>query len=267
MHPSRNINGLIEIMAALRDPQTGCPWDIVQTFQSILPYTIEETYEVVDAIRRGDRTDLCEELGDLLLQVVYYARMAEEEGSFTFGDVVEAITTKMIRRHPHVFGTAAERKAGMTAGIWEKIKAEEKADKEHNSAESYLDDISSALPPYLEALKLQQKAAKVGFDWPDASLVLKKLSEETEELTAAMKTDDQAGIAAEYGDLLFTMINLGRKLKLDPETALALTNQKFRNRFLYIEQKIQEKQKWLADTDLAEMEALWTEAKANESEV
>jgi len=274
MKPSRNINRLIEIIAALRHPQTGCPWDIAQTFQSILPCTIEEAYEVADAVWRADRADLCEELGDLLLQVVYHARMAEEEGSFAFGDVVEAITQKMIRRHPHVFGTSAERKAGMPDSTWEKIKAEERvekltrklhmADEMRNSPQSYLDDISSTLPPHLEALKLQQKAAETGFDWPDAMQVLKKLDEETKELIEVIKTDDRPNIAGEYGDLLFTIINLGRKLKLDPETALAMTNRKFRSRFLYIEEKLQEKQQHLKDTGLTEMEILWTEAKTNE---
>lgn len=274
MKPSRNINRLIEIMAALRHPQTGCPWDIAQNFQSILPYTIEEAYEVADAVRRGERADLCEELGDLLLQVVYHARMAEEEGSFAFGDVVEAITRKMIRRHPHVFGTQDKRKAGMADDAWETIKTQEKAEKMARQSRSggfiprsRLDDVSSALPSHREALKLQQKAAKTGFDWPDAGQILEKLREETEELAAAVKTDDKTAITDEYGDLIFTIINLGRKLGLDAETALAMTNRKFRNRFSYIEQKVQEKQQKLEDANLEEMEALWVEAKNSEPKI
>lgn len=275
MKPSRDVKRLIEIMAALRHPQSGCPWDKVQTFQTIMPYTIEETYEVADAIKRNDRADLCEELGDLLLQVVYHARLAEEEGSFSFADVVESITKKMIRRHPHVFGTKAQRQAGMSDDAWERIKAVEKAEKQaqkagliepHKKKNAYLDDVSSVFPPWLEALKLQKKAARAGFDWPGAAEVLQKLEEETQELTEAITTKDSPAIAAEHGDVLFTIINLGRKLNLDPDMALAMTNKKFRSRFSYIEKKLQEKYKQLEDASLTEMESLWQQAKTEESD-
>jgi len=260
MKSAKDIQRLIEIMAALRHPQTGCAWDIEQTFQSIVPYTIEETYEVVDAINRNDRVDLCEELGDLLLQVVYYARMAEEEGSFDFSDVVEGITTKMIRRHPHVFGSAQERRQGLQQGAWERIKSQEKqqANQRKQTGHNYLDTVSSALPAAMEAMKLQQKAAKVGFDWPDAGQVLDKLAEETEELTVAMAEGTAQDIAEEYGDLLFVLINLGRKLNLAPEEALAITNLKFRKRFSYIEKNTD---KTLEEMTLQEMEMLWEQAK------
>ncbi|AQS41676.1 MAG: Nucleoside triphosphate pyrophosphohydrolase [Candidatus Tokpelaia hoelldobleri] len=267
MKPGKDIQRLIEIMAALRHPQSGCAWDIKQTFQSIVPYTIEETYEVVDAINRNDRVDLCEELGDLLLQVVYYARMAEEEGSFDFGDVVEGITAKMIRRHPHVFGSTQERQQGMQKGAWERIKAQEKAEnrakkqqaeQREETAQSYLDAVPTALPAAMEAMKLQNHAAKVGFDWPDADNVLDKLAEETAELTAAIEEGTPQDIAAEYGDVMFAVINLGRKLNLAPEEALAMTNLKFRKRFAYIEQNTDKK---LEEMTLQDMETLWVKAK------
>ncbi|TWG95589.1 ATP diphosphatase [Mesorhizobium sp. J18] len=269
MHPSKDISRLLEIMAALRQPKTGCPWDVKQNFASIAPYTIEEAYEVADAIQREDMEDLREELGDLLLQVVFHARMAEEEGSFAFGDVVEAITAKMIRRHPHVFGDKDAREAGMAKGMWEKIKAEEKAERqtkrrnapEANVASGFLDDIPLALPSLTRALKLQQKAARVGFDWGEARPILDKIEEEIGELREALDRNDDKAAAGEYGDLLFALVNLGRHLKLDPEAALRGTNDKFRHRFHFIERTLADAGKKLEDASLNEMEAIWQQSK------
>ncbi len=270
MEPSRNIDRLLEIMAALRDPETGCPWDVEQDFRSIAPYTLEEVYEVLDAIEREDADDLREELGDLLLQVVFHSRMAEEEGSFAFGDVVEAITRKMIRRHPHVFGDVEARSAGMAKGSWNRIKAEEKAERTERRARlgldtaeksGFLDDIPRAFPALLRALKLQQKAAKVGFDWTEAAPILDKIAEETAELKEAMAVRDKAHRAEEYGDLLFAMVNLGRHLDIDPETALIAANDKFARRFHFIENKLDRSGSSLEKAGLEEMEAIWTEAK------
>lgn len=270
MTPSRNIDRLLEIMAALRDPKTGCPWDVEQNFRSIMPYTLEEAYEVLDAIERDDMDDLREELGDLLLQVVFHARMAEEQGSFDFGNVVEAITHKMIRRHPHVFGDAEARSAGMAKGSWNRIKAEEKAERAERRANlgldtkennGFLDDIPTNFPALVRALKLQQKAAKVGFDWSEAAPILDKISEETAELKEAMAAQDKAHIAEEYGDLLFAMVNLGRHLEIDAETALIAANEKFKRRFHFIEKTLDEAGNSLNSASLEEMEDIWTEAK------
>lgn len=270
MEPSRNIDRLLEIMIALRDPETGCPWDVEQTSQSIAPYTLEEVYEVLDAIERDDVDDLREELGDLLLQVVFHSRMAEEQGQFAFGDVVEAITRKMIRRHPHVFGDEEARSAGLAKGSWNRIKAEEKAERAERRAKlgletvektRYLDDIPKAFPALLRALKLQQKAAKVGFDWSEAAPILDKIAEETAELKEAMASHDKAHIQEEYGDLLFAMVNLGRHLEIDPETALIATNDKFKRRFDYIEKSLKESGGNLESAQLDDMEAIWIEAK------
>ena len=270
MEPSRDINRLLEIMAALRDPETGCPWDIKQSFETIKPYTIEEAYEVADAIERNDLDDLCDELGDLLLQVVFHARMAEEAGEFSFGDVVHAVTSKMIRRHPHVFGDAEARSAGMAKGSWNRIKAEEKAERAERRAKlgleaidktRYLDDIPHAFPALLRALKLQQKAAKVGFDWSEAAPILDKIAEETAELKEAMAAQDKANIAEEYGDLLFAMVNLGRHLEIDAETALIAANDKFKRRFDFIEKSLKESGSSLEAARLDDMEAIWVEAK------
>ncbi|SPL65438.1 Nucleoside triphosphate pyrophosphohydrolase MazG [Ochrobactrum soli] len=270
MTPSRNIDRLLEIMAALRNPETGCPWDVEQNFRSIMPYTLEEAYEVLDAIERDDMDDLREELGDLLLQVVFHARMAEEQGSFDFGNVVEAITHKMIRRHPHVFGDAEARSAGMAKGSWNRIKAEEKAERAERRANlgldtsesnGFLDDIPNAFPALVRALKLQQKAAKVGFDWSEAAPILDKISEETAELKEAMAAQDKANIAEEYGDLLFAMVNLGRHLEIDAETALISANEKFKRRFHFIEKTLDEAGNSLDSASLEEMEDIWTEAK------
>ena len=271
MTPSKDISRLIEIMAALRAPGTGCPWDIEQDFSTIAPYTIEEAYEVADAIARGDLDDLRDELGDLLLQVVYHAQMAEEAGEFAFGDVVQAITTKMIRRHPHVFGDEKARNAGMAKGMWEKIKAEEKAQKRsarlargldpEDNGKGFLDSVPVALPALTRALKLQEKAARVGFDWSEAAPILDKIEEEIGELREALAKGDTASIKDEFGDMLFAVVNLGRHLKLDSEAALSGTNEKFRSRFHYVEQALENSGNTLEKADLAEMEALWQEAK------
>ena len=271
MTPSKDISRLIEIMAALRAPKTGCPWDIEQDFSTIAPYTIEEAYEVADAIARGDLDDLRDELGDLLLQVVYHAQMAEEAGEFAFGDVVQAITTKMIRRHPHVFGDEKARSAGMAKGMWEKIKAEEKAQKRsarlargldpEDNGKGFLDSVPVALPALTRALKLQEKAARVGFDWSEAAPILDKIEEEIGELREALAKGDTTSIKDEFGDMLFAVVNLGRHLKLDSEAALSGTNEKFRSRFHYVEQALENSGNTLEKADLAEMEALWQEAK------
>jgi MazG family protein len=264
MKPSKDITRLIEIMAALRDPDTGCPWDQKQTFATIAPYTIEEAYEVADAIARGDLPHLKDELGDLLLQVVYHARMAEEQSAFAFGDVVEAVTSKMIRRHPHVFGTEAERAAGVAPGFWDDAKAAEKKDR---SAGGILDDVPVTLPALTRAIKLQNKAAKVGFDWPSLAPVFAKLNEEIVELEDAIATTedrpDRAAIEEEFGDLLFVVANVARHLKLDPEAALRAANDKFTRRFRYIEAQLAKRGSSPDQSDLAEMDALWDDAKTN----
>ncbi|MET3580640.1 ATP diphosphatase [Mesorhizobium robiniae] len=271
MKPSKDISRLIEIMAALRAPETGCPWDIEQDFSTIAPYTIEEAYEVADAIARGDLDDLRDELGDLLLQVVYHAQMAEEAGEFAFGDVVQAITTKMIRRHPHVFGDEKARSAGMAKGMWEKIKAEEKAEKRsarlargldpEDNGKGFLDSVPVALPALTRALKLQEKAARVGFDWSEATPILDKIEEEIGELREALAKDDTASIKDEFGDMLFAVVNLGRHLKVDSEAALSGTNEKFRSRFHHVEQALEASGNTLERATLDEMEALWQQAK------
>ncbi|MBX3529783.1 MAG: nucleoside triphosphate pyrophosphohydrolase [Rhizobiaceae bacterium] len=270
MKASRDIATLLDIMAALRTPVTGCPWDLEQDFSTIAPYTLEEAYEVADAIERGDREDLREELGDLLLQVVFHARMAEEEGAFDFGGVVEAITTKMIRRHPHVFGDAQARSSGMAKGMWEKIKAEEKAERrarreaaglEADSRGGFLDGVPVAHTALTRALKLQEKAATVGFDWGAAGPVLDKIEEEIGELREAIASGRGDDIKDEFGDLLFAVVNLGRHLKADPEGALRGTNEKFRTRFHAVEAALKARGDTLEAATLEEMEALWQQAK------
>jgi len=267
MKMAEDITALLEIMAILRDPKTGCAWDLKQDFASIIPYTIEEAYEVADAIRRRDWPDLCEELGDLLLQTVYHARMAEEQGYFTFQDVARAIVQKMRRRHPHIFGDEEERVRGAEPDQWQKIKREEKQQRRlerGRSESSLLDGISPALPSIIEAMNLSKKAATIGFDWPESSAIFEKMAEELTELKQAITEQSQEKIAAEYGDVLFTLINLGRKLKLDPQSALGLTNLKFRNRFAFIEKALRQQGKTLEDASLDEMEALWNQAKEQE---
>ena len=273
MTPSRDINRLIEIMAALRTPRTGCPWDLAQNFATIAPYTLEEAYEVADAIARNDLADLKEELGDLLLQVVFHARMAEEAGAFDFGAVVEAITTKLVRRHPHVFGDMRSSTPQAVEGLWERIKAQEKAEKAgHRNArsEGALAGVPVALPALTRALKLQNKAGQVGFDWDDPHAVLKKIREEADEIEAALaeaetnKADVSDAAADIVGDLLFAAVNLARHLHADPETLLRQTNQKFERRFAGIERALAARGKAPQDATLAEMDALWDEAKAAE---
>ncbi len=271
MNPSRDISRLIEIMAALRMPKTGCPWDLAQDFSTIAPYTLEEAYEVADAIARDDMADLKDELGDLLLQVVYHARMAEERGAFGFGDVVQAITEKMIRRHPHVFGEMAgalhEHGPQAVAGLWERIKVEEKkskvAGKEASAKEGALAGVPVTLPALTRALKLQVKASKVGFDWNDPRAVLKKIREEADEIEAELEAAPNDA-AAEVGDLLFAAVNLARHLHADPEAVLRATNSKFERRFASIEQALAAAGKAPQDATLAEMDALWNEAKSRE---
>lgn len=268
MKPSRDIARLIEIMAALRTPGTGCPWDLQQNFGTIAPYTIEEANEVADAIARNNIDDLREELGDLLLQVVFHARMAQEQGAFDFGDVVDSITRKLIRRHPHVFGDVRGLSPDEVKGLWDKIKAEEKAERRANgkagNETGALAGIPAGLPALMRALKLQQKAGKVGFDWNDPLAVLAKIREETREIEAEIEGGDSARAATEVGDLLFAVVNLARHLDVDPETALRATNLKFERRFASIEAALTARGKTPSQATLAEMDDLWNEAKAAE---
>ncbi len=255
-------------MARLRDPDSGCPWDRDQTFASIAPYTIEEAYEVADAIARGVLVDLKDELGDLLLQVVYHARMAEEQGAFAFDDIVAAITEKMIRRHPHVFADTSLRESFKTSGSWERIKAEEKAARGSVAAGSLLDDVPLALPALTRAVKLQARAARVGFDWPSLEPVLAKADEEIAELRAAIAVSEEGcastKVAEEFGDFLFVMANIARHLGVDPETALRDANAKFMRRFGHIEQSLRADGRVPQDSTLEEMDQLWDRAKAAE---
>ena len=271
MQPSKNIKDLIAIMAALRTPGTGCPWDLEQSFETIAPYTIEEAYEVVDAIERGDISDLRDELGDLLLQVVFHARLAEEQGSFQFDDVVHAITTKLIRRHPHVFGHLKEFKPDAVKALWAEIKSQEKAEKlaekraagigADPAASSILADIPHNLPALIRAEKLQSKASKVGFDWHSAHLVLDKIREETNEIEEALAKNDAKNIEEEIGDLLFVVANLARHLSVNPEDALRKANLKFIRRFNYIEENIKALDNDIKSASLEEMERFWNEAR------
>ena len=261
----RRIETLLAIMTKLRDPDGGCPWDLEQTFETIAPYTIEEAYEVADAIQRGDRDDLKDELGDLLLQVVFHSRLAEDEGSFGFEDVVEAISSKMIRRHPHVFGDGDADTPVAVKGSWEKIKAEERAAKSDDALPGTLDGIPRALPALVRAVKLQKRAARVGFDWPQTSQVLDKLAEETAELKAEVDKGAPADrIMDELGDILFVYANLARHLGVDPEQALSSTNAKFERRFRRIENWLAEDGRTPDQSTLEEMDALWTRAKNEE---
>jgi len=262
-----DIVALRAIMRALRAPVGGCPWDIEQTFSTIAPYTIEEAYEVTDAIERGDMAHLKEELGDLLLQVVYHAQMAEEVKAFGFDDVAAAICRKMIRRHPHVFGDDETRAKGVEKGFWEEIKAAEKADKPSSSdtPHSVLDDVPSALPALSRAHKLQKRAARVGFDWPDAEPVFAKINEETDEIRQVVDADGPpAKLQEEVGDLLFAVVNLARHLSVDPESALRQANSKFTRRFQSIEAALAETGRQPEQASLEEMDALWDQAKNGE---
>ncbi|MBX9684241.1 MAG: nucleoside triphosphate pyrophosphohydrolase [Hyphomicrobium sp.] len=283
--PARDIARLIDIMKALRTPGTGCPWDLEQTFATIAPYTIEEAYEVADAIQRGDLADLRDELGDLLLQVVYHARLAEEQAAFDFGDVVMGVTAKMIRRHSHVFGDATAKSAGAVKGLWDQIKAQERAAKPQASA-GVLADVPVALPALTRAIKLQHKAATVGFDWPSLAPVFDKMREELAELEHELRRSAPSGrlsegqseganaresdaavkaaMKEEFGDLLFVMANVARHLKIDPEDALRAANEKFSRRFAHIEARLAEQGRHPAQSTLDDMDALWDEAKALE---
>lgn len=269
-----NLTKLLDVMAALRTPETGCPWDLEQTFESIAPYTIEEAYEVADAIALGDMGALKDELGDLLLQVVYHARIAEEQGAFDFAAVAEAITRKMLRRHPHVFGTPEERAAGAAPGFWERLKAIEKAERRAAApaqappdSSQILADVPVGLPALTRAHKLQAKAARVGFDWPSLAPVFAKAREELaelEEAIAAAPSKKDPAVAGELGDLLFVIANVARHLDVDPEAALRLTNDKFTRRFAAIEAALACEGRTPQQSTLEEMDRLWNEAKARE---
>jgi MazG family protein len=254
----KEMKKLLEVMASLRDPQTGCAWDLEQDFASIAPYTIEEAYEVADAIERGAMDALRDELGDLLFQVVFHARMAEEAGDFNFEDVVAGIRQKLERRHPHVFGTAAERAAGPRAGSWEQIKAAERVGEPDSSA---LAGVATALPALKRAEKLGSRAALVGFDWPDQSGVRAKIHEELNELEMACGTRDENSINEEFGDLLFAVVNLARHLRVDPEHSLASANYKFEKRFRDMETAIVAAGGSLKDLSLESLDKEWRAAK------
>lgn len=253
---------LLEIMRRLRDPHTGCPWDIEQDFASIAPYTIEEAYEVADAIERSDWSELEGELGDLLLQTVYHAQMGAEAGHFTFDSVTKAIADKMVARHPHVFGDESrDKSAEQQTHDWERIKAAERAQR---AEKGVLDGVALGLPALMRAVKLQKRAARVGFDWPSTDEVIDKIVEEARELVEARDTLSQTEVEEEFGDLLFVVANLARHLEVDPEVALRAANAKFTRRFKAIEAALAAKGKRPADSDLAEMDALWNAAKAAE---
>lgn len=269
------LDDLLHLMARLRDPQHGCPWDLKQNFASIVPHTLEEAYEVADAIERGDFAHLPGELGDLLFQVVYYSQLAREEGRFDFAQVVDGITSKLIRRHPHVFadgdlyGAVDVPKLDETAvkQRWEAIKAEERAEKAAAPEQlSLLDDVPTALPSLSRAIKLQKRAAQVGFDWPEALPVVDKVREELDEVLEAMSENDADAIAEEIGDLLFVVSNLARHLKVEPESALRAANAKFERRFRFIEQALRDAGRNMEDCALDELDALWGEAKKLEKQ-
>ena len=261
MQPSRDISRLLEIMAALRNPDGGCAWDLEQVYGSIRHYTIEEAYEVSDAIERKNFDDLREELGDLLLQPVFHAQMASEEGRFDFGDVVQSITEKLIRRHPHVFGEQAARDAGGAKARWDDVKEDERAKKakERDTPPSVLDDVPQALPSLARAEKLTKRAAKVGFDWPDVPAVMAKVTEELGEVSAAT-TDAERH--EEMGDLLFAIANLARHLKVDPEAALRDANAKFIRRFHYVEERAKADEIEIAEAGLERLDGYWNEIRA-----
>lgn len=278
MSEQYDVRDLLALMDRLRDPETGCPWDLKQDYRSIVPHTVEETYEVADAIERGDLDHLPDELGDLLFQVVFYARLGKEEGRFDFGTIVDQVTRKLIRRHPHVFpdGTLESRPdsaGGMTDSDvlvnWERIKAEEARARDGDDAGkgqgSQLDDITPGLPAFQKAAKLQKRAAKVGFDWPDTSMVFEKLAEESRELRAAYSAmrdeGDTNAVEDELGDLLFVVVNLSRFLGVDAEQALRRSNRKFERRFRYMETMLEERGERLSGQPVEQLELFWQEAK------
>ncbi|MDX1571143.1 MAG: nucleoside triphosphate pyrophosphohydrolase [Xanthomonadales bacterium] len=256
------IEDLLEIMSRLRDPDSGCPWDVEQDFSTIAPYTIEEAYEVADAIDHGDFLALKDELGDLLFQVVFHARMAEEAGQFDFSDVVSAVCDKMIRRHPHVFGDAEVADARAQTLAWEEHKARERGEDEDPSA---LAGVSTGLPEWMRAQKLQKRAARVGFDWPDAGPVLEKIEEEIAELRRAVELVDAEQVESEFGDLLFAAVNLSRHLRSDTSRALRAANRKFEARFRAMETLAKSRGQSLADLTLEQMDELWDEVKGREA--
>ncbi|MBB5514962.1 ATP diphosphatase [Rubricella aquisinus] len=260
--PHGGMARLVEIMRRLRDPDTGCPWDIEQDFSTIAPYTIEEAYEVADAIARADMADLADELGDLLLQVVYHAQMGAESAAFDLDTVITGICDKMIRRHPHVFGEdSREKTAEQQTADWEAIKAAERARKGDAGPKRTLDGVAAGLPALTRAIKLQNRAARVGFDWPETDQVLDKIVEEAQELRTAENADHRF---EEFGDLMFVMANLARHMDIDPEAALRAANQKFTRRFNQIEDDLNKIGKSPSQSTLAEMDALWDAAKARE---
>jgi MazG family protein len=268
VEPSGDIQRLIEIMAALRHPDTGCPWDLQQSFASIAPYTVEESYEVADAIERGDMDDLRDELGDLLLQVVYHSRLAEELGLFAFSDVVHSISAKMVNRHPHVFGDTAAADAEALLANWEAAKSIERQRKSGDGHARLLDDVPRALPGLSRAAKLQKRAATVGFDWPDSAPVFDKIREEIGELETELAGDASPDdVEAELGDVLFSIVNLSRRLGVDAEQAMQRSNNKFRRRFGAVEDRVTASGNALADATAAELEAAWNAAKAAEKPV
>lgn len=254
----KNIEKLLEVMKGLRNPQDGCPWDVAQDFSSVAPYTVEEAYEVADAIQRGNMDDLRDELGDLLFQVVFHARMAEEAGLFDFEDVAGGITEKMLRRHPHVFGSTAERADGKQDGSWEEIKEAERKASDDDSA---LAGVTKALPALKRAQKLGKRASRVGFDWPDRVGVREKIHEELDELEEAVGTRDTVNIEEEFGDLLFAVVNMARHLDIDPEKALTGANYKFERRFRSMEDAISDKGKRFREFGLEELDQYWRAAK------
>jgi ATP diphosphatase len=259
----RDIAALLDLMRRLRDPKTGCPWDVEQDFATIAPYTIEEAYEVSAAIEAKDFVSLKDELGDLLLQVVFHAQMASEKGLFDFGDVAHGLAEKMIRRHPHVFSDSKAKTASDVSEAWDEIKRRERAAKP-KKADGHLADVAHALPALSRAVKLQDRAAEVGFDWPSAITVTDKIAEESRELADAAASGAKDKMAEEFGDLLFVLANLARHLKIDPETALRAANAKFVRRFKVIEDSLEKQGRKLQDASLDEMEALWQAAKKNE---
>jgi nucleoside triphosphate diphosphatase len=267
LNPSRNIDRLLEIMAALRDPKTGCAWDVAQTYETIAPYTIEEAYEVAEAIERRDLPDLRDELGDLLLQVVFHARMAQEEGAFDFGGVVEAITAKLIRRHPHVFGDSRDLAPAEIKRIWNDIKAGEKAERrasrgeEANRTTGLLDEVPVAIPALARAEKLTRQAATVGFDWPETKQVIAKIREELAEVEEAIENGKKSEVEDEIGDVLFSVANLARHCDVDAEAALRGANTKFLRRFRAIEKSLAQAGRDINACSLDDLEALWVEAK------
>lgn len=270
------LDDLLHLMARLRDPQYGCPWDLKQSYATIVPHTIEEAYEVADAIERGDFEHLPGELGDLLFQVVYYSQLAREEGRFEFAQVVDGITRKLLRRHPHVFvdgdlygaPDASKLAEAAVKQRWEELKAEERAEKAAAPEQlSLLDDVPTALPALSRAIKLQKRTAQVGFDWPEALAVVDKVREELDEVLEAMSENDPEAIADEIGDLLFVVSNLARHLKVDPESALRAANGKFERRFRFIEQALRDAGQAIENCSLEQLDALWGEAKKQERQV